>query len=143
MSVNPSDESIDYLEEHLPELFSAAVTQAYWGALASGHSVLQRDGDALMAAVPRLRMFAGPNGSGKSTLKSLLRPELLGIYIFVATDDPAINMARVRQRVAAGGHDVPEDKLRSRYRRSLENLRAAVRCASRAYVFDNSGQDLQ
>ena len=31
--------------------------------------------------VPRLRMFAGPNGSGKSTFKSIIRPELLGIYI--------------------------------------------------------------
>ena len=29
----------------------------------------------------RLRMFAGPNGSGKSTFKSIIRPELLGIYI--------------------------------------------------------------
>jgi predicted ABC-type ATPase len=26
-------------------------------------------------------MFAGPNGSGKSTLKTLLRPELLGVYL--------------------------------------------------------------
>jgi predicted ABC-type ATPase len=26
-------------------------------------------------------MFAGPNGSGKSTLKSVLRPELLGVYL--------------------------------------------------------------
>ena len=29
----------------------------------------------------RLRMFAGPNGSGKSTFKSILRPELLGIFV--------------------------------------------------------------
>ena len=29
----------------------------------------------------RLRMFAGPNGSGKSTFKSIICPELLGIYI--------------------------------------------------------------
>lgn len=35
----------------------------------------------MTAAVPRLRMFAGPNGSGKSTIKSVLRPELLGVYI--------------------------------------------------------------
>lgn len=34
-----------------------------------------------MSHVPRLRMFAGPNGSGKSTLNSVIRPELLGIYI--------------------------------------------------------------
>lgn len=26
-------------------------------------------------------MFAGPNGSGKSTLKSVLIPELLGVYL--------------------------------------------------------------
>lgn len=31
--------------------------------------------------IPRLRMFAGPNGSGKSTFKSIIRPELLGIFI--------------------------------------------------------------
>jgi predicted ABC-type ATPase len=30
---------------------------------------------------PRLRMFAGPNGSDKSTLKSMIAPELLGIYV--------------------------------------------------------------
>lgn len=29
----------------------------------------------------RLRMFAGPNGPGKSTFKSIIRPELLGIFI--------------------------------------------------------------
>jgi hypothetical protein len=28
-----------------------------------------------------MRMFAGPNGSGKSSLKTLLRPELQGIYL--------------------------------------------------------------
>ena len=32
-------------------------------------------------SVPRLRMFAGPNGSGKSTIKSVLPPELLGVYL--------------------------------------------------------------
>jgi len=29
----------------------------------------------------RLRMFAGPNGSGKSTFKSIIRPELLGVFV--------------------------------------------------------------
>lgn len=35
----------------------------------------------MLSSPPRLRMFAGPNGSGKSTLKSVIRPDLLGIYI--------------------------------------------------------------
>ena len=26
-------------------------------------------------------MFAGPNGSGKSTIKSVVPPELLGVYL--------------------------------------------------------------
>jgi predicted ABC-type ATPase len=39
---------------------------------------------------------------------------------FVATDDPAINISRVRNRVILGGHAVPEDKIVARYHRSLD-----------------------
>lgn len=202
----------------------------------------------------RLRMFAGPNGSGKSTFKSIIRPELLGIFInpdeiekqirdydfldlegyqvestekeildffinspllktadllddaqnlrfndgklsffnvevnsyfasaaadfirhkliecstsftfetvmsfpdkiellrsaqlrgyrtylyYVATEDPAINISRVRYRVKMGGHSVPEDKIVSRYQRSLNLLIEAIQFTNRAYIFDNS-----
>lgn len=58
---------------------------------------------------------------------------------FVATDDPAINLSRVRNRVKLGGHDVPADRIVERYRRSLDLLLVAIRHANRAYVFDNSG----
>ena len=204
--------------------------------------------------ISRLRMFAGPNGSGKSTLKSIIRPELLGIYInpddiekeikkddfldfsyygvttsqeeiieyfikspllekadlvdaahelrfnddklsfrnsginsyfaslvadfirnklidssisftfetvmsfpdkvkllewaqkkgyrtylyYVATEDPSINISRVQYRVKMHGHPVPEDKIISRYERSLNLLMEAVRFSHRAYIFDNS-----
>jgi predicted ABC-type ATPase len=207
-----------------------------------------------MIKVPRLRMFAGPNGSGKSTIKSVIRPELLGVYInpddiedefrlqgfldleafgvlstaeevfsffrrsellekadllavteslrleggklsfhqvevnsylasttadfirhellksgasftfetvmsspdkvsflkkaqetgfrtylyYVATEDPIINISRVRNRVRLGGHPVPEDKIVSRYGRSLRLLADAIRHTNRAYIFDNS-----
>jgi predicted ABC-type ATPase len=57
---------------------------------------------------------------------------------FVATEDPEINVARIRERVSRGGHDVPEAKTRSRYVRSLENLYDAIKMANRAYIFDNS-----
>jgi predicted ABC-type ATPase len=58
---------------------------------------------------------------------------------FVATDDPAINVSRVRNRVALKGHDVPKDKIETRYYRSLDLLMAAIRHTNRAYIFDNSG----
>lgn len=58
---------------------------------------------------------------------------------FVATDDPAINISRVRNRVNLKGHDVPEDKITTRYYRSLGLLMEAIQHTNRAYVFDNSG----
>lgn len=60
---------------------------------------------------------------------------------FVATEDPDINVARVQSRVVMGGHPVAEDKIRSRYVRSLELLSEAVSYANRAYIFDNSGAE--
>lgn len=59
---------------------------------------------------------------------------------YIATDDPAINVARVKARVNLGGHDVPEDKIVSRYARSLNLLMEAVKHTNRAYLFDNSRQ---
>ncbi|HYW10059.1 MAG TPA: zeta toxin family protein [Longimicrobium sp.] len=207
--------------------------------------------------VPRLRMFAGPNGSGKSTIKSVIAPDLLGVYInadeveqqirerntldlrpfgvrasqeeisaffgastllrragltsparsiqlrdeslhfgdvaansyyasvvadflrrklldagasltfetvmsspdkveflgsaqargfrtylyYIATGNPLVNVSRVRNRVRDGGHPVPEEKIISRYSRSLELLAAAIRVSHRAYIFDNSTRD--
>ena len=66
------------------------------------------------------------------------------IYLyFVATQDPDINVARVANRVRAGGHDVPRDKILARYTRSLELLSSAIAVADRAYIFDNSSSHLE
>ncbi len=61
---------------------------------------------------------------------------------YVATDDPIINVSRVKYRVKTGGHDVPTDKITSRYYRSLDLLSEAIKFTNRAYVFDNSGSGL-
>ncbi len=57
---------------------------------------------------------------------------------YVATEDPEINISRVELRVAQGGHDVPKEKIVSRYHRSLGLVRDAVRYTNRAYFFDTS-----
>ncbi len=46
----------------------------------------------------------------------------------------------MKSRVLSGGHDVPDDKIFSRYVRSLDLLLDAVRHTNRAYLFDNSRQ---
>jgi predicted ABC-type ATPase len=41
-----------------------------------------------------------------------------------------------------GGHDVPTEKITSRYFRSLDLLAEAIKFTNRAYIFDNSGSSL-
>ena len=61
---------------------------------------------------------------------------------FIATENPKINACRVANRHAQGGHDVPTDKIASRYSRSIAQLKDALPHLSRAYVFDNSGTEM-
>jgi predicted ABC-type ATPase len=61
---------------------------------------------------------------------------------YIATDDPEINISRVKNRVKAGGHSVPQDKIISRYSRSLDLLSQAILYTNRAYIFDNSDPQL-
>lgn len=50
-----------------------------------------------------------------------------------------LSVVRVEQRVANGGHHVPEDKIRSRYHRLWEHVISMIELADSAEVFDNSG----
>lgn len=58
-------------------------------------------------------------------LHAVLIPEELAVH-------------RVRHRVAAGGHDVPEDKIRDRYRRLWDLVTVAAARADSATFYDNS-----
>lgn len=60
------------------------------------------------------------------------------IVMHVGVDSPDLSVARVRGRTAEGGHDVPEDKIRSRYDRGQPLIRQAVLQADRGMIFDNS-----
>lgn len=57
---------------------------------------------------------------------------------FVATSDPAINAARVARRVMQGGHDVPIQKIITRYFRSIANCSLIAPTLDRLYLYDNS-----
>jgi predicted ABC-type ATPase len=54
-------------------------------------------------------------------------------------ETPELNVERVRLRVSKGGHDVPEAKIRARWKRSLEQLPWFLEQADQAALFDNSG----
>lgn len=63
--------------------------------------------------------------------------------VYITTKHPDINVSRVAQRVRLGGHDVPEDKIRERWVRSMDNLPWFAARADRLIIADNSGDRLQ
>ena len=63
------------------------------------------------------------------------------VLIYIGTDNVETNLSRIRQRVLAGGHDVPETDVRRRYLRSLANLPIAVRRSDYTILFDNSTKE--
>jgi predicted ABC-type ATPase len=58
------------------------------------------------------------------------------VLLVVCLDDPQRLLARVHQRVSEGGHDVPAERILSRYPRTLDNLTQAVRMADLAMLYD-------
>jgi len=58
--------------------------------------------------------------------------------IYVLTCNPDINVARVRGRVCEGGHNVPEDKIRSRYKKALKLLPQLIEICDKILIYDNS-----
>ena len=61
--------------------------------------------------------------------------------VFVLTNNPCINVERVKSRAKAGGHNVPEEKIISRYEGSLRNISKLVRIADHTRIIDNSGDE--
>lgn len=65
------------------------------------------------------------------------------VVTYIATDDPDINVARVKMRVKHGtttGHDVEERKIRDRYDRAMALLPKAAEIADYVFVFDNTAE---
>ncbi len=63
--------------------------------------------------------------------------------IYVLLNNVALNIERVKIRVAKGGHAVPVSKIVERHGRSLKQLPWFLSRADRAFLFDNSGATLR
>lgn len=63
--------------------------------------------------------------------------------IFVLTIDASVNVARVAARVALGGHDVDEEKIRSRYSKSLNNIPRLMQICDILHVYDNTEEPVR
>ena len=89
----------------------------------------------------------GLNFAFESTLGARTIPEMLitgarrGALVHVwyaGLSSPELHMRRVKARVAVGGHDIPQAKIRERWDASRLNLIRLLPALARLQVFDNS-----
>lgn len=130
---NPDEEARRILARS-PRLSSAQANAAAWQL---GKTVLER------AIQERLDM-AFETTLGGHTIPALLQRAMdQGIDVviwYVGLASVELHLRRVRARVAAGGHDIPEERIRVRYRNSLLNLIRLLPGLSELRVFDNSAE---
>lgn len=128
---NP-DEAARLIQSARPHLSDRDANSAAW----------QQGRRLLEAAIARRLVFAFETTLGGNTMTSLLRQALAeGVEVrmwYVALATPELHIARVRARVARGGHDIPETKIRERYERSRVNLIRLLPHLTELRVFDNS-----
>ena len=111
----------------------------YTAALASGFIR-----DQLIASGQSFAFESVLSDPGKLLELQAAKTAAYRIYLyFVCTENPDFNVARVANRARLGGHFVSEERIRERYDRTLANLLPAFLLSDRAYLFDNSGAQME
>ena len=110
-------------------------TEANAAAWEQGRKLLER-------AIDQGLDFTFETTLGGNTMPGLLAEAAqrgVEVHIFyVGLDSAEAHIERVRQRVRAGGHDIPEADIRRRYRHSLINLVKLLPALTELRVYDNS-----
>ena len=109
-------------------------------ALQAGRIVIQRT-SANFAAGRSFLLETTLSGNREARVVAEARGRGYQVEVlFVCVGDVRLNIARVHLRVQRGGHFVPEEDIRRRYFRSLDNLRGILPLTNAAVLFDNSGK---
>ena len=83
-------------------------------------------------------VFSDPHGAKVEMLKKAVAAGYDVTLIYIGIAGPELSEKRVEQRIAHGGHDVPRDRIASRYERSLANLKLAISFVPTVKLYDNS-----
>jgi len=85
--------------------------------------------------------------STKSFVQTISKAKSKGYtinIIFYWLNDVELAIERVKQRVAEGGHNIPEDVIKRRYNAGMHNLiHLYMNICDAIFVFDNSNWDEQ
>ena len=82
-------------------------------------------------------VFSDPAGDKLAFFQDAAAIGFTVVLFFIGISSPNISNERVVFRRLKGGHDVPTDKLITRFPRTLENLRRSIRELPFVLVYDN------
>ncbi|MCW5624562.1 MAG: zeta toxin family protein [Burkholderiales bacterium] len=125
-----------------PDDYARALIAEFGLSVAKANGLAWEHGRTqLEIAIASGSSFAFETTLGANTIPELLltaaRTHDVSI-LFCGLSSPEQHIARVRLRVAHGGHDIPEIKIRERWITSRTNLIKLLPYLSRLQVFDNS-----
>lgn len=83
-------------------------------------------------------VFSDPVGDKLGFLQDNAASDYTVVLCFIGLSSAKLSAERVAMRVSQGGHDVPAEKIRSRFPRTLANLKSALTTLPHVLVFDNS-----
>ena len=111
--------------------------------LEEANSAAWFEGKRLLERAIRERLdFAFETTLGGHTIAALLETAMAaGIEVriwYAGLESAELHIARVRARVAKGGHDIPESKIRERYEQSRLNLIRLMPGLAELRIYDNS-----
>jgi predicted ABC-type ATPase len=128
---NP-DEAAELIRVANPGITLEEAQSAAWG---EGRRLLER-------AINEGLDYAFETTLGGRTIPSLLEKAMdAGIEVriwYVGLTNAELHITRVRARTKRGGHDIPEEKIRQRYTRSVFNLIQLMSKLTELRVYDNS-----
>lgn len=78
---------------------------------------------------------------GRSILRNIENARNLGYQVeihYLGVDSVEICKERIRHRVSAGGHGIPDRDVERRYSESLRNIKKVLPLCSRVYFYDNT-----
>jgi predicted ABC-type ATPase len=114
-------------------------------SLAEANGLAWNEGKRLLERAISERLdFNFETTLGGRTIANLLHAALAaGIEVriwYAGLSSPELHIARVLARVAKGGHDIPEAKIRERYIQSRANLISLLPKLTELWVYDNSDE---
>lgn len=112
-------------------------------SLLEAQSKIWNEGRArLEAAISHRQNFAFETTLGGKTMTRLIHEAIdAGLRVkmwYAGLESSDLHIARVAQRVAQGGHDIPADRIRERYNASRLNLVSLVPRLYELRLYDNS-----